>query len=106
MMLNPLLLRFFPPRLVPPCPGAADPLAAPSFQLRASPGFELWTCCWEPGCFSDINAFPLPFPRSESSLARFAHRLSVKQKQEKRRKAEYASAELSAFRPRSLSIEW
>ncbi|XP_071617125.1 ankyrin repeat and fibronectin type-III domain-containing protein 1-like isoform X3 [Heliangelus exortis] len=45
-------------------------------------------------------------PKSESSLARFAHRLSVKQKQEKRRKAEYASAELSAFRPRSLSIEW
>ncbi|KAF4798511.1 Ankyrin repeat and fibronectin type-III domain-containing protein 1 [Turdus rufiventris] len=44
--------------------------------------------------------------RSESSLARFAHRLSVKQKQEKRRKAEYGSAELSAFRPRSLSIEW
>ncbi|XP_017923190.1 uncharacterized protein LOC108638716 [Manacus vitellinus] len=44
--------------------------------------------------------------RSENSLARFAHRLSVKQKQEKRRKAEYASAELSAFRPRSLSIEW
>ncbi|XP_010071632.1 PREDICTED: ankyrin repeat and fibronectin type-III domain-containing protein 1-like, partial [Pterocles gutturalis] len=43
---------------------------------------------------------------SESSLSRFAHRLSVKQKQEKRRKAEYASAELSAFRPRSLSIEW
>ncbi|KAL9835592.1 LOW QUALITY PROTEIN: ankyrin repeat and fibronectin type-III domain-containing protein 1-like [Geothlypis trichas] len=45
-------------------------------------------------------------PKSESSLARFAHRLSVKQKQEKRRKAEYGSAELSAFRPRSLSIEW
>ncbi|XP_074014652.1 ankyrin repeat and fibronectin type-III domain-containing protein 1-like [Numenius arquata] len=45
-------------------------------------------------------------PKSESSLSRFAHRLSVKQKQEKRRKAEYASAELSAFRPRSLSIEW
>ncbi|XP_030340391.1 ankyrin repeat and fibronectin type-III domain-containing protein 1-like isoform X4 [Strigops habroptila] len=44
--------------------------------------------------------------RSESSLSKFAHRLSVKQKQEKRRKAEYASAELSAFRPRSLSIEW
>ncbi|XP_064009195.1 ankyrin repeat and fibronectin type-III domain-containing protein 1-like isoform X2 [Pogoniulus pusillus] len=45
-------------------------------------------------------------PKSESSLSRFAHRLSVKQKQEKRRKAEYGSAELSAFRPRSLSIEW
>ncbi|XP_041893065.1 ankyrin repeat and fibronectin type-III domain-containing protein 1-like isoform X3 [Corvus kubaryi] len=45
-------------------------------------------------------------PKSESSLARFAHRLSVKQKQEKRRKAEHGSAELSAFRPRSLSIEW
>ncbi|XP_030340387.1 ankyrin repeat and fibronectin type-III domain-containing protein 1-like isoform X3 [Strigops habroptila] len=45
-------------------------------------------------------------PKSESSLSKFAHRLSVKQKQEKRRKAEYASAELSAFRPRSLSIEW
>ncbi|KAM6249964.1 ankyrin repeat and fibronectin type-III domain-containing protein 1-like isoform 3-T3 [Porphyrio hochstetteri] len=45
-------------------------------------------------------------PKSESSLSRFAHRLSVKQKQEKRRKAEYASAERSAFRPRSLSIEW
>ncbi|XP_025010917.2 ankyrin repeat and fibronectin type-III domain-containing protein 1 isoform X2 [Gallus gallus] len=44
--------------------------------------------------------------KSESSLSRFAHRLSVKQKQEKRRKAEYGSAELSAFRPRSLSIEW
>lgn len=58
------------------------------------------------GTFSDINSFPLPFPRSESSLSRFAHRLSVKQKQEKRRKAEYGSAELSAFRPRSLSIEW
>lgn len=71
------------------------PLAAPSIG---------WL--WEPGCCSDINAFPLPFPRSESSLSRFAHRLSVKQKQEKRRKAEYASAELSAFRPRSLSIEW
>ncbi|KAM7091834.1 ankyrin repeat and fibronectin type-III domain-containing protein 1-like isoform 2-T2 [Ciconia maguari] len=42
-------------------------------------------------------------PKSESSLSRFAHRLSVKQKQEKRRKAEYASAELSAFRPRSSS---
>ncbi|XP_068764767.1 ankyrin repeat and fibronectin type-III domain-containing protein 1 isoform X2 [Struthio camelus] len=45
-------------------------------------------------------------PKSESSLSKFAHRLSVKQKQEKRRKAEYVSAELSAFRPRSLSIEW
>ncbi|XP_034639734.1 ankyrin repeat and fibronectin type-III domain-containing protein 1-like isoform X7 [Trachemys scripta elegans] len=45
-------------------------------------------------------------PKSESSLSKFAHRLSVKQKQEKRRKAEYASAELPAFRPRSLSIEW
>ncbi|XP_074821840.1 ankyrin repeat and fibronectin type-III domain-containing protein 1-like isoform X2 [Natator depressus] len=45
-------------------------------------------------------------PKSESSLSKFAHRLSVKQKQEKRRKAEYASAELPAIRPRSLSIEW
>nr|XP_028561822.1 uncharacterized protein LOC114584278 isoform X4 [Podarcis muralis] len=44
--------------------------------------------------------------KSEGSLSKFTHRLSIKQKQEKRRKAEYASAELSAFRPRSLSIEW
>ncbi|XP_025059431.1 ankyrin repeat and fibronectin type-III domain-containing protein 1-like [Alligator sinensis] len=44
--------------------------------------------------------------KSESSFSKFAHRLSVKQKQEKRRKAEYVSAELAAFRPRSLSIEW
>ncbi|XP_062999407.1 ankyrin repeat and fibronectin type-III domain-containing protein 1-like isoform X1 [Elgaria multicarinata webbii] len=44
--------------------------------------------------------------KSESSLSKFTHRLSVKQKQEKRRKAEYGLAELPAFRPRSLSIEW
>ncbi|XP_020663849.3 ankyrin repeat and fibronectin type-III domain-containing protein 1 isoform X1 [Pogona vitticeps] len=44
--------------------------------------------------------------KSESSLSKFTHRLSVKQKQEKRRKTEYGSAELPAFRPRSLSIEW
>ncbi|XP_061455356.1 ankyrin repeat and fibronectin type-III domain-containing protein 1-like isoform X2 [Rhineura floridana] len=44
--------------------------------------------------------------KSESSLSKFTHRLSVKQKQEKKRKAEYGSAELPAFRPRSLSIEW
>ncbi|XP_042294602.1 ankyrin repeat and fibronectin type-III domain-containing protein 1-like isoform X2 [Sceloporus undulatus] len=44
--------------------------------------------------------------KSESSLSKFTHRLSVKQKQEKRRKAEYGSAELPAFRPRSLSVEW
>ncbi|XP_048350992.1 ankyrin repeat and fibronectin type-III domain-containing protein 1-like isoform X4 [Sphaerodactylus townsendi] len=44
--------------------------------------------------------------KSESSLSKFTHRLSVKQKQEKKRKAEYGSAELPAYRPRSLSIEW
>nr|XP_008120965.1 PREDICTED: uncharacterized protein LOC103281353 [Anolis carolinensis]XP_008120966.1 PREDICTED: uncharacterized protein LOC103281353 [Anolis carolinensis] len=44
--------------------------------------------------------------KSESSLSKFTHRLSVKQKQEKRRKAEYGPADLPAFRPRSLSVEW
>ncbi|KAJ7305763.1 hypothetical protein JRQ81_010129, partial [Phrynocephalus forsythii] len=43
---------------------------------------------------------------SESSLSKFTHRLSVKQKQEKRRKAEYGLAEQPDFRPRSLSMEW
>lgn len=45
-------------------------------------------------------------PKSEGGLSRFAHRLSVKQKQEKRRKAGHASAEQPASRPRSLSIDW
>ncbi|XP_060642173.2 ankyrin repeat and fibronectin type-III domain-containing protein 1-like isoform X1 [Anolis sagrei] len=44
--------------------------------------------------------------KSEGSLSKFTHRLSVKQKQEKRRKAEHGSADLPAFRPRSLSVEW
>ncbi|KAM6424147.1 ankyrin repeat and fibronectin type-III domain-containing protein 1-like isoform 5-T10 [Liasis olivaceus] len=44
--------------------------------------------------------------KSESSLSKFTHRLSVKQKQEKRRKAEDGLADLPAFRPRSLSTEW
>ncbi|KAF7243052.1 putative RNA-directed DNA polymerase from transposon BS [Varanus komodoensis] len=63
-------------------------------------------------CHSDavfaLNKFPFPPPqtRSESSLSKFTHRLTVKQKQEKRKKAEYGLAELPTFRPRSLSFEW
>lgn len=86
-------------------PAAAPPLPSPrTVPLTPPSSTEHLLALWRQGC-SAINTFPLP-SRSESSLARFAHRLSVKQKQEKRRKAEYGSAELSAFRPRSLSIEW
>nr|XP_033819382.1 ankyrin repeat and fibronectin type-III domain-containing protein 1-like isoform X2 [Geotrypetes seraphini] len=44
--------------------------------------------------------------KSQSGLSKFTQRLSVKEKQEKKSKAENVSPEQPAFRQRSMSIEW
>ncbi|XP_029432384.1 ankyrin repeat and fibronectin type-III domain-containing protein 1-like isoform X3 [Rhinatrema bivittatum] len=44
--------------------------------------------------------------KSQSGLSKFTHRLSVKEKQEKKSKAEHVSLEQPPFRQRSVSIEW
>ncbi|KAM4631720.1 ankyrin repeat and fibronectin type-III domain-containing protein 1-like isoform 2-T2 [Discoglossus pictus] len=45
-------------------------------------------------------------PRSLGGLSKFTHRLSLKEKSEKRNDAELAPLEQPVFRQRSLSIEW
>ncbi|KAM3916305.1 ankyrin repeat and fibronectin type-III domain-containing protein 1-like isoform 1-T1 [Leptodactylus fuscus] len=45
-------------------------------------------------------------PRSIGGLSKLTHRLSLKERSEKKNDAEPAPLEQPAFRPRSLSIEW